>query len=284
MDLSNNTIAITGSTGGLGKEICIELAKMGANLIFVNRNLQKSEKQACEIKKNYPNTKIDIVIADLKDIVSVKNAVKELQKFNFDTLILNAGIYNVPLQKTSTGYNNIFQVNFVSQYYLAKKLLEKSDLKKVIAVDSVAYKFAKLNIKDIDYGHCKIHSKVYGNSKRFLMCSLFELFKNKKEKELSLVHPGITLTNMTNHYHKSINWLVKLGVKVLFPKPKKAVKSILYGIENKSQKFDWVGPKIFDIWGKPKLKKIKKITEQERKKMFEVAENIYNDIEINSQD
>lgn len=284
MDLSNNTIAITGSTGGLGKEICIELAKMGANLILVNRNLQKSEKQACEIKKNYPNTKIDIVIVDLKDIVSVKNAVKELQKFNFDTLILNAGIYNVPLQKTSTGYNNIFQVNFVSQYYLAKKLLEKSDLKKVIAVDSVAYKFAKLNIKDIDYGHCKIHSKVYGNSKRFLMCSLFELFKNKKEKELSLVHPGITLTNMTNHYHKSINWLVKLGVKVLFPKPKKAVKSILYGIENKSQKFDWVGPKIFDIWGKPKLKKIKKITEQERKKIFEVAENIYNDIEINSQD
>ncbi|MBO7508151.1 MAG: SDR family NAD(P)-dependent oxidoreductase [Clostridia bacterium] len=276
MDLSNKTIAITGSTGGLGKEICEELAKLGANLVFINRNLQKSQQQAQEIISTYPNTKIDIVVADLENIESVKDAVSKLEKLNFDTLILNAGIYNVPIKKCSTGYNNIFQVNFVSQYYLAKELLKMQSLQKIVAVGSIAYKFAKLNINDVDYSSYKKQNKIYGNSKRFLMCSLLELFKNQKEKKLCVVHPGVTLTNMTNHYHKLINWFVKWGVKTFFPSPKKASKNLLYGLENNSQNYTWIGPTICYIWGKPKQRKIKKISSEENAKMHEIAEDIYN--------
>lgn len=283
MDLSNKTIAITGSTGGLGKEISIGLAKMGANLIFVNRNLQKSEELAQEIKKCSPNTKIDIVLADLTDIESVKTALQALENMGFDTLILNAGIYNVPIKKVSTGYNNIFQVNFISQYYLTKKLLKKPDLKKVVAVGSIAYNFAKFNANDIDYSNCKKTNKVYGNSKRFFMCSMYELFERNKEKELCIAHPGVTLTNMTNHFHKSINWFVKFGIKVVFPSPKNAAKNIITGIENNSQNFSWIGPKIFNIWGKPKHKKIKKTSSAEREKIYKLAEDIFNKVDTQSQ-
>ena len=282
MDLSNKTIAITGSTGGLGKEISIGLAKLGADLIFVNRNLQKSEELAQEIKRQFPNTKIDIVIADLSDIESVKTAVQALYHMSFDILMLNAGIYNVPIKKVSTGYNNIFQVNFISQYYLAKKLLQKPELKKFVAVGSIAYNFAKLNADDIDCSNCKKTNKVYGNSKRFFMCSMYELFERNKEKELCIAHPGVTLTNMTNHFHKSINWFVKFGVKVVFPSPKNAAKNIIKGIENNSQNFSWVGPKTFNIWGKPKHKKIKKISSEEREKIYKLAEDIFNRIDTQS--
>ena len=40
--LWGKNVAITGSTGGIGVELCEYLCKLGANLILVDRNLQKS--------------------------------------------------------------------------------------------------------------------------------------------------------------------------------------------------------------------------------------------------
>ena len=42
MDIKGKTIAITGSTGGIGIPLCKELLKRGANLILVDRNKAKS--------------------------------------------------------------------------------------------------------------------------------------------------------------------------------------------------------------------------------------------------
>jgi len=39
--LDGKTIGITGSTGGLGKEICLFLGYLGANLVLINRNIKK---------------------------------------------------------------------------------------------------------------------------------------------------------------------------------------------------------------------------------------------------
>ena len=39
--LKGKTVVITGSTGGLGKEICKILGFLGADLILVDRNFKK---------------------------------------------------------------------------------------------------------------------------------------------------------------------------------------------------------------------------------------------------
>ena len=88
------------------------------------------------------------------------------------------------------------------------------------------------------------------------MFSLFELFKNSKVN-LAIVHPGITLTKMTSHYPKGINWLVKIMIKMIFPTPKKSALSVLYGINHKTNYCEWIGPSMFNVWGFPKLKKLK---------------------------
>ena len=87
---------------------------------------------------------------------------------------------------------------------------------KIVVVSSVAYNYSTIDENDIDFSTRKKASKVYGNSKRFLTFALMELLQNSHCK-LSIVHPGITLTQMTNHYPKYINWLVKFGIKILFP-------------------------------------------------------------------
>ena len=91
-----------------------------------------------------------------------------------------------------------------------------------MAVSSIAYNYSKIDENDIDFSTRKRASKAYGNSKRFLTFALHELCKNEKVN-LAVVQPGVTLTNMTNHYPKAINWLVKIGIKLLFPSLKSRV-------------------------------------------------------------
>ncbi len=280
-DLTGKRVVITGATGGLGKEICYLFAELNADITLACRNPKLADALKAELNEKYPNAKVDFAQLDLSSIESVNNCIDELKKYNgIDILINNAGVYNVPLKTLELGYNNVFQINFVSTYYLTKKLLpelEKKENSTCITLGSVAHNYSKLSENDIDFSNSKKNSKVYGNSKRFLMCAMYELFKNQKVK-FALVHPGVTLTNMTNHYHWSINWFVKIAVKLVFPKPKKASLSVLYGIKNETPYHTWIGPSVFNIWGYPKLSKLKTLSEEESKKMFEIAEDIYKKI------
>lgn len=278
--LVGRTVAITGSTGGLGIEICHHLASLGANFIFINRNIPRSNKLKNKLEDLYPNIKIEIVSADLSSFENTKQAVEILKEKQIDFLILNAGIYAVPRYTTDTGYNNIFTTNFICHYYMVKELLPnmKKFKVKVIAVGSIAHNYGKLDIEDIDYSTRKKHSKIYGNSKRFLMFALMELLKTETDVTLSIVHPGVTFTNITNHYPKFVYTLIKYPMKILFPSPKKASLHIVCGLFNNTHNNTWIGPKIMSVWGKPKLNKLKTCTEDESSKIFEIAENIYNNL------
>ena len=281
-DLSNKTIAITGSTGGIGNCVCKYLAKLNANLILIDRDMNKAEKQAHDLKYLNENIKINIIKCDLSNISSLNNAIEKLKSFSIDILILNAGVYNVPIYKTELGYNNIFQINFLSQYIMVKNLLKNLQQTNghVIALGSIAHNYSKINKNDIDFSNEKKSSKIYGNSKRFLMFSLYELFKEEQKVKLSIVHPGVTLTNMTNHYPKAINWLVKIGIKLLFPNVEKATLNVLKGIYSSCDYHEWIGPKIFNIWGQPTKKKLKTCSTSESKQIFVIAEKLIKNIDL----
>ncbi len=278
-DLTGITVAITGSTGGIGEELSTYLASINANLIFLNRDERKSIDLMNKISENYPSIKIEFIKLDLADFNNVKIVTNQLKSYKLDILILNAGVYNVARYRTNIGFDNIFQVNFVSQYYLAKELiptLKKSNYSKVVAVGSIAHNYSKIDKLDIDFSKKRKPSLVYGNSKRFLMFGLAKLFSKEDKIKFSLVHPGITLTEMTNHYPKAINWLVKIGIKILFPSPKKAVLSILKGLFDTTPNLTWIGPKTFNIWGKPAKTHINTTTTKECQDIDTIASDIYN--------
>ena len=235
-----------------------------------------------DLKSRYSNINVDFVSLDLSNIDSVNSCIEELKKHNgIDILINNAGVYNVPLKTLDSGYNNVFQINFVYTYYLTKQLLpelEKKDNSTCITLGSVAHNYSKIDVEDVDFSTRKKSSKFYGNSKRYLMFSLYELFKDSKVS-LAVVHPGVTLTNMTNHYPKAINWLVKIGIKLVFPSPKNATRSIILGTNKSTGYHEWIGPRIFNVWGRPKLLKLKTCSEEESCQIYDIAEKIYSKLE-----
>ena len=177
-ETKNKTIAITGSTGGLGKEICLRLVSWGNRLILLDRNLKKSEEHKKELISLYPDANIQCIACNLENIESVKCATDKLLQYEIDVLIHNAGAYYIPRYKCSTGYDNIYQINFASPYYITKRLwpLLKERGGKVVAVGSIAHNYSQINAKDIDFSTVKACSKAYGNAKRYLMYALWELF------------------------------------------------------------------------------------------------------------
>ena len=57
-NLIGKTVAITGATGGIGTELCRVFASLNANLILINRNLERSNKLKSELLNINPNINI----------------------------------------------------------------------------------------------------------------------------------------------------------------------------------------------------------------------------------
>ena len=234
-NLSGKTIAITGSTGGLGKEICEYLAVLNASLILLDRNKDRSNEFAEYLISKY-KIAVRCINIQLDDINSVKYATNELLKYNIDFFIHNAGAYSIPRKICTTGFDYVFQINFVSPYFIIKKLLPKFEKNngRVVVVSSIAHNYSKIETDDIDLKTRRKSSLVYGNSKRFLTFSLHKLFENKENCSLSVVHPGITFTNITAHYPKLIFAIIKYPMKIIFHSTKLAALSVIFGVFNKT--------------------------------------------------
>ncbi len=277
--LKGKTIAISGTTGGLGKELCRYMASLGASLILVDRNAQKSQSFCDELKNKY-GISVRCITADMEDIASVKRATEELKQTELDVFIHNAGAYDIPRHKCSTGYDNVYQINFVSPYYIIKEIIPLLRQRKgrVIAVGSIAHNYSEADKNDVDFSLRKQASKTYGNAKRYLMFSLMSLFERETHVKLSITHPGISFTGITNHYPKVIFFIIKNPMKVIFMKPKKACLSILSGLFEETNMNEWIGPKFFNVWGLPKKQILNTASKDEINFISQTAERIYNEI------
>ena len=271
--LKGKKIAVSGATGGLGRELCLHLASLGANLVLVVRNRKKSESLEAEITEKHPKISVSHVIADMEEVSSIERAADDLIALGIDMLFLNAGAYSIPRHKTSAGYDNVFTINFISPYLLAKKLLPHLRERggRIIAVGSIAHRYSASDKNDVDFSSRKASNLVYGNSKRYLMAALPAL--SKRDGEITIVHPGITFTNITAHYPKLIFAIIKYPMRIIFMSPRRAALSILAGAFIDCREDEWIGPRLFDVWGLPKKKKFN-IPNDEKKQIRGPVKNI----------
>ena len=278
--LKGKRVAITGSTGGLGRELSRYLAYLGAELVLVDRNLTRSLALKSELEAEFPATMIRCVTADLSDLSSVKAAAIELNSLDIDYLIHNAGAYSIPRKVCDTGYDNVFQINFLSPYYLTRTVMGgiKEKGGKVVIVGSIAHNYSKTDKGDVDFKTRKKASLVYGNAKRFISYSALKLTENPDAPEISVTHPGISFTGITSHYPKLIFALIKYPMKIIFMRREKAALSILKGVFDTTNPYEWIGPRLFNVWGLPTKKLLNTATQEEIDFIFNEAERIYEEI------
>ncbi len=272
--LAGKTVAVSGATGGLGNALCRHLAALGAHLILCDRNPQKSRALGEALRADHPALTVDYIPLDLANMHSVEAAAGALEATGVEVLILNAGIYHVPRTAADSGYNNIFQVNFVAPYCLARRLLPTLRARggRVVAVGSIAHTYAPTDPEDVDFSSRRASSLVYGNAKRHLMAALSAL---AADGGVAIAHPGITLTNITAHYPAWIFALIKHPMKVLFMSPRRASLSIVQGVYTDCGEHEWIGPRWGQLWGLPKRSRFSAIPPAENARICGLADEIY---------
>lgn len=124
--LEKKNVLITGASGGLGREIAIELAKRGANLYLTGRNETKLAQLKNELSSY--DIKVEYGTADLRyveDVSAIIDDVKE-ELPCIDILVNCAGIF---LEKSITDstlqdFEDCFSVNIRAPFMLCKALVE----------------------------------------------------------------------------------------------------------------------------------------------------------------
>ncbi len=222
-------------------------------------------------------TSVQCVQADLEDMASVKAAVAVLKTMPLDVFIHNAGAYDIPRHTCTTGYDTVFQINFVSPYYMMRQVLPVLAARQgtVVAVGSIAHNYSKTDRASVDFADRTKASKVYGNAKRYLMYALYALRDIAPQVKISVVHPGISFTGITDHYPKWLFALIKHPMKVICMKPPKACLSIVKGVFDGCERYEWIGPRFFDVWGMPRKTPLHTASADEILSIEQTAETIY---------
>ena len=52
-------------------------------------------------------------------------------------------------------------------------------------------------------------------------------------------------------------------MKIIFPPPRRACLSVLRGVFEDTHGLEWIGPRFFDVWGKPKKKRLHTVKDKE---------------------
>lgn len=93
MEANKNTMLITGASSGLGRELAVEAAGAGYQLLLVARSEDKLKKIAVELKERF-QTDVTLYRADLNNTEEWQAALQQIVTENqrIDVLINNAGV------------------------------------------------------------------------------------------------------------------------------------------------------------------------------------------------
>lgn len=123
-NMTGKVVAITGTTSGTGYVCAREMAKLGAEVILLNRLSDRAVSSLSALKEEVPSASFVSIECDLQDFASVRNAAEEIRsRFDvLDVLCNNAGVMAMPDEATKDGYDVQMQTNCISHFLLTKEL------------------------------------------------------------------------------------------------------------------------------------------------------------------
>ena len=191
--LKNKNCLITGATGGVGKEVSIQLADQSCNLFLTGRNKKKLESLKKLLIKNNPDINIEYKEGDLTRLSDIKNIVTNAKHHfgNIDILINCAGIFMIKSIGKSTveDFDKSINLNVRAPFILSREFSKDMVSKKwgriVLIGSSSSYSgFENGSL------YCASKHSVLGLS-RALNVEL-----KKKNVRVMCISPSSTKTNM----------------------------------------------------------------------------------------
>ncbi len=232
--MKGKSCIVTGGNSGIGKETALGLARLGATVIIVSRDRSKGEAALPDIKRKSGNQNVDLMLADLSSMQSVRQLAQEfLAKYQkLHVLVNNAGIFLPKRVVTADGLEATFTTNHLGHFLLTNLLLDllkASAPSRIINITSDAHKGAEIDFDDL-MGEKKFSGfKAYGQSKLANVLFTYELARRLEGTGVTVncLHPGVVRTG----FGKDAGGLFAFGLRVIGPfmmSPEKAAGAAVY--------------------------------------------------------
>lgn len=229
MKTENKTIVVTGAGAGMGRQLCLQLLKKGANIAGVDLNadaLAGTQKEASVGESRFKPFVLNI--AEHSKVLQLPEQVV-LHFGQVDGIINNAGIIQPFVNVADLGYpviERLMNVNFYGTVYMTKAflpyLLERPEAH-IVNVSSMGgfMPFPK--------------QTVYGASKAAVKIFTEGLYAELKDTSVhvTVVHPGAVATKITENsgLRNSVNADSTAANSPMVLTPSKAAAIIIKGME-----------------------------------------------------
>ena len=199
---------ITGANSGTGFEAARILLSKGAEVIMLNRNIQKSEAAVNALKRSVgSDANVRSIQLDLSSMDSVRQASENIlnEVPSIDALMCNAAIAQVPKQEfTTDGFESHLGVNHYGHFLLCGLLLDRieASLGRIVVVGSEGYNMGLKTIQfdDMNWDGNYNPMNTYCHSKLAQMMFAYQLQDKLKAEgkrtKVYVCHPGASTTSL----------------------------------------------------------------------------------------
>ncbi len=211
-------VVITGATSGIGYHTARKYASMGAKILMINRNPDKSEAVRKQIAEEF-GTPIEYFIADLAYLSEIQKTAQHLLSLDhpIDVLIHNAGVHLQTRKENSLGLEENFAVHYLCPLIITKQLMpkyQKDQTGRILLVSSEAYRFAAWGLDLNDLQWKKRHYtgiQAYGAGKlaQLLFMHILSAELTQYHVTINAMHPGMVRTQTGRDNGKFYKWYKK---------------------------------------------------------------------------
>jgi NAD(P)-dependent dehydrogenase (short-subunit alcohol dehydrogenase family) len=169
--MQGKRVIITGPTSGVGKEIALGLAALGADLTLACHDVEKGEQVASEITRQNGSSDLDVMLIDTSSQESIRVFAREFRRKydRLDVLINNAAMNRGTLPKINSvdGIELTFATNVLGYFLLTNELLDLLKASAPARLINVASSYASdLDLDDLGFERRSFESfKAYAQTK-----------------------------------------------------------------------------------------------------------------------
>jgi NAD(P)-dependent dehydrogenase (short-subunit alcohol dehydrogenase family) len=233
-NMNGKICLVTGATNGIGKATARALAQMGATVVIVGRNAQKTSQVVEEIRAASGNKNVDSLLADLSSQQEVRRLANEFKSkySHLHVLLNNAGAVFMQRQLSVDGIEMTFALNHLAYFLLTNLLLDTikaSAPARIINVSSGAHTSGKIEFDNLQ-GERDYSPRAYGNSKLANILFTMELARRLEGTGVTVnaLHPGFVATGFAKNNGKVIAALVSIFAPLVARSPAKGAETSLY--------------------------------------------------------
>lgn len=209
--MSGKVVMVTGANAGMGKEIVLALAAMGATVVMVSRDRTRGEAARIAVQRQTGNDELELLIADLSSQQSIRNLVTEFDASHdrLHVLVNNAGTTQPHRVETSDGLESVFATNHLGPFLLTNLLLPMltaSAPSRIVIVASSAHAMGKVDFDDLQAARGYGEIRAYNQSKLANLLFTYELARRiaGTGATANAADPGFVKTNLRVPFPYSI--------------------------------------------------------------------------------